>query len=191
MRRKIIMSTCAVIAVPDGDGWRGRYHHHDGYPSGLGAELFALYERTFDRDLSAMTATLIDDHPSGWSSIISIRRYVNPPVFSRAEFTGAGWGNSPELGPSCYCHGGRAEPAHEVICRCADGDEAGCDPSWLVWAYVLTPAGLQIITSRPVSGDRYAHAPLGAPVAWTARRPDWAALTRLGTATTRPSPLQP
>lgn len=31
------MSTRSAIARPAGDGWEGRYHHFDGYPSGVGA----------------------------------------------------------------------------------------------------------------------------------------------------------
>jgi hypothetical protein len=74
------MSTRAVIARPRGDGFAGRYHHWDGYPSGLGATLFWLSQpndvRTdnnlpptpWDGDIEAMQKVLLDDH-TGWSTI--------------------------------------------------------------------------------------------------------------------------
>lgn len=68
------MSTRAAIARPTNDGegeitFAGRYHHFDGYPTGLGAALFELYHTQFDRDLDKMLKVLIDDHPGGWSSV--------------------------------------------------------------------------------------------------------------------------
>lgn len=66
------MSTRAVIArMSNGNPLKfvGRYHHWDGYPSGLGAELYGLYRGHFDRDLDRMLAVLLDEHPAGWSTI--------------------------------------------------------------------------------------------------------------------------
>lgn len=68
------MSTRAAIARPTNEGegaitFAGRYHHFDGYPSGLGAVLFDLYHGHFDRDLDKMLTVLIDDHPGGWSTV--------------------------------------------------------------------------------------------------------------------------
>jgi hypothetical protein len=65
------MSTRSVIARPWGKGFRGRYHHWDGYPSGLGAELYALAQPDgpFGGDTQKMLKVLIDEHPGGWSTI--------------------------------------------------------------------------------------------------------------------------
>lgn len=64
------MSTRSVIAEPHGDGFRGRYHHFDGYPSGVGAQLWELYHGHFTDDGEAMRQYLITDEPQGWSNII-------------------------------------------------------------------------------------------------------------------------
>jgi hypothetical protein len=68
------MSTRAAIArAVDKPGggihFEGRYHHWDGYPTGLGRTLYQLYNGYFERDLDAMLKFLIDDHPGGWSTI--------------------------------------------------------------------------------------------------------------------------
>lgn len=66
------MGTRGVIAKPDGDGWRGRYHHWDSYPSGLGATLLGLHESHFEGDTDAMIRYLIDEEPGGWSTICGV-----------------------------------------------------------------------------------------------------------------------
>jgi len=64
------MSTRACIARSTGpDTFTGRYQHWDGYPSGLGRTLYELRRDVFAGDTAAMLATLIDNHPGGWSSI--------------------------------------------------------------------------------------------------------------------------
>ena len=63
------MSTRACIARPYGEGFRGVYHHWDGYPSGLGASLYRLRWLRYGGDTEAMAAELIDAHPAGWSTI--------------------------------------------------------------------------------------------------------------------------
>lgn len=64
------MSTRSVIAEPYGDGFRGRYHHFDGYPSGVGHELWDLYHGHFAGDVDEMVCYLVTDEPQGWSNII-------------------------------------------------------------------------------------------------------------------------
>lgn len=73
------MSTRSVIArkLEDADNaygctWQGRYHHSDGYPSGLGAFLQkALHEQFFD-NLKFMLYMLLDTKTAecGWSFIL-------------------------------------------------------------------------------------------------------------------------
>jgi hypothetical protein len=63
------MGTRGIIAKPEGDGWAGRYHHWDSYPSGLGATLIELHADHFAGDVDAMIAYLIDGEPVGWSTI--------------------------------------------------------------------------------------------------------------------------
>lgn len=61
------MSTRGVIARPNGDGFVGRYHHWDSYPSGLGK---TLYDWAQQLPLDRMLRLLLDEHPAGWSTIV-------------------------------------------------------------------------------------------------------------------------
>jgi hypothetical protein len=63
------MSTRGVIARPWGDGFEGRYHHWDSYPTGLGETLWGLFHGRYGGDLDRMQTELIDEHPAGWSTI--------------------------------------------------------------------------------------------------------------------------
>lgn len=63
------MSTRSAIARPTADGFAGRYHHWDGYPTGLGATLFQIHTEVFNGDTERMLEVLIDEHPAGWSTI--------------------------------------------------------------------------------------------------------------------------
>jgi len=64
------MSTRSIIARSTGpDTFTGRYHHWDGYPSGLGRTLFEIRRDIFANDTAAMLSTLLDQHPAGWSTI--------------------------------------------------------------------------------------------------------------------------
>lgn len=65
------MGTRSVIAEPHGDGFRGRYHHWDGCPTGLGSTLWDLYHGHFAQDTEAMRKYLVEDEPVGWSTINS------------------------------------------------------------------------------------------------------------------------
>ena len=114
------MSTRAVIARKAGDGFKGVYHHWDGYPTALGATLFNLAQVT---PLDELLETLIDKHPAGWSTI-------NDKDFSKApRYVSIGalvQGNQPQ----CYCHGDRQEEANTLTE--SNASEVGCE-----YAYVF------------------------------------------------------
>lgn len=110
------MSTRSVIARKTATGFKGSYHHWDGYPSGLGATLFALYNGHFHKDLPAMLKVLIDEH-KGWSTINNADFNLEP-----------GFGN--QGAPQCYCHGERHEKCGYITEKTAQG--SGCE-----WAYVF------------------------------------------------------
>jgi hypothetical protein len=63
------MSTRSVIAIGTRDEWHGVYVHYDGYPEGVGRQLWALVHMQ-DGDLwdqmTACAVELIDAHPEGW-----------------------------------------------------------------------------------------------------------------------------
>lgn len=60
------MSTRSIVAVPHGDSWRGRYVHSDGYPSGVGADLWKLVERD---GLAKVREIIVTGDHYGWSSL--------------------------------------------------------------------------------------------------------------------------
>jgi hypothetical protein len=172
------VSTRGAIAVPTttGKGWWGRYHHFDSYPTGLGDELFRLYHDTFARDHEAMAKVLVEDHPAGWSTLI---RSHTSAVFERDRFEHAGFRNPGDedydLYPLCYCHGQRQDTEWVLTCRCP-GDSKGCSPTSIEWAYVITAAGLLVLTSwhpDPGAGMAFRHRPV-ALVDWDREsEPDW------------------
>lgn len=66
------MGTRSVIAEPWGDGFRGRYCHWDGYPSGVGHSLFRAHSERFSGDTDAMVAYLVTDEAVGWSQLAGV-----------------------------------------------------------------------------------------------------------------------
>ena len=108
--------------------WAGRYHHWDGYPSGLGATLWKLYHGHFKRDLGPMLKVLLDDHPAGWSSLNAADFDQEPGFAEPLDST-----NQSADQPQCYCHGDREEEGWLVTDENASG--SGCE-----WAYVFASA---------------------------------------------------
>lgn len=141
------MSTHAMIARKTTDGFTGRYHHSDGYPSGLGKALWYLLAlATQDDELERIVKTLVDEHPAGWSNIL-----------------GVDWSRTPGFGPGdqpqCYCHGQRNEPADLY----REDEKAEFD-----YSYVINP-GEQAMAI-------WVGGVLLAPVDLTGPEPDWTAL---------------
>ena len=108
--------------------WAGRYHHWDGYPSGLGATLWEMYHGHFNRDLDPMLKVLLDDHPAGWSSLNAADFDQEPGIADSLDSS-----NQSADQPQCYCHGDRQETEWLVTDENASG--SGCE-----WAYVFTSA---------------------------------------------------
>jgi hypothetical protein len=144
------VSTRSAIARPAGDGWEGRYHHFDGYPSGLGIELLRLHQDVFDGDVDRMTRVLIDDHPAGWSTI-NDSDWRQAPGFQEGFST-----TDDPKPPRCYCHGDRAEAENAITCQCPT-DTSRCDPLFIEWAYVLTPRGVGVYASESDGAGGYQH----------------------------------
>lgn len=138
------MSTRAIIARPTpGDGFEGRYHHWDGYPSGLGHTLFELANGHFADNLPRMMQVLCDEHPAGWSTI-------NGKNFSLASgFTEDSRKRDKSERPECYCHGDRSE---EAMTLTHDGDDGGAE-----WAYVIDEhAGTMAILEKRWEDGKHA-----------------------------------
>jgi hypothetical protein len=73
------MSTRGVIAIQNGDGFIGRYHHWDSYPKGLGK---TLYDWAQQMPLEEMLELLLHKHPAGWSAIVGKNPKLEPGFYS-------------------------------------------------------------------------------------------------------------
>jgi len=127
------MSTRSVIARPTAAGFQGRYVHWDGYPSGVGRQIYGLFQGHFGKDFDRLQRVLLDEHPAGWSSLSG--DWTKAPGFAEDPRNTDGPGKADDLshaedGPTCYCHGERQEQAYEVSQANAWG--SGCE-----YVYVL------------------------------------------------------
>lgn len=127
------MSTRAVIAQAHGDTWEGRYHHFDGYPRGLGKQLYEVYGQI---GLERMKKLLLEEHPAGWSTILECDINATPGYRELVRHDGEPTRWTPEhdaweltQGPRCYCHGDRHDTENWLI--------TPDDETWCEWAYVL------------------------------------------------------
>jgi hypothetical protein len=145
------MSTRACIAKPDGDGWRGRYHHSDGYPTGLGVALMEHYNGYFQGDLDAMTTYLIDNEKVGWSFIHGTDLSLGPQWQEYDEYpkTPEGWTDYSAIGPQSYTARGETsdKPTGDWITH------EDVDDVFIEWSYILTPRGIIVYYGT--------HTPLG------------------------------
>jgi hypothetical protein len=130
------MSTRGAIARPDGDGFKGVYHHWDSYPSGLGNTLFKLARVQYRGDEEAMLKALIDDHPAGWSDLNGCN--VERPEGSFGPISGG----------ECYCHG-RNDPAQEI-------NEKNASACGVEYVYVIDiqTGNMTILSSYNPSGSK-------------------------------------
>lgn len=147
------MTTHAIIARQKGDGFVGRYHHYDGYPTWLGRALWQSYQQRFGRDLDAMLAFLLDTHRSGWSQIADPD--ADPTNVHNQD--------------ACYCHGGghldkRSEPELTATEK-VDLDQA--------WVYVFAPNVLSVLRCIGLDEEGHPRYSLSATVALDGPEPDW------------------
>lgn len=175
------MSTRGCIARLVGSQpvqFRGVYHHWDSYPSGLGRTLFSLRNTQFRGDTRKLLQVLIDEHPSGWSTIVSerfgpLRRGMGSERVVRLK----------DL-PRCYCHGKRPERG----CGLTEWNATG---SGVIYAYALSESKMLILASSCGDGgdttgvfgggDAEAAWEILAEVDLNGDEPDWDALDEHGT----------
>lgn len=151
------MSTRSVIAVQEGDGWKGRYVHSDGYPTAKVPELLALVERD---GLDTVVRRITKDR-YGWSSlnpeqpdITGVAPYEGrlfgegAPAYGSAEYVatmlapgnmyGDGrFANEPGYGMAYTTVSGQSDPDEWIT---HDGDNWGTE-----WAYVLNDIGFSVM----------------------------------------------
>ena len=124
------MGTRSVIARLEGDGWKGRYVHWDGDPTGVGAAVHAIVNRD---GLEVATKTLTEAW-HGWSTVTAEER-VEPDRDPSRFVAVDGYGLA-------YSH---EEQGDDWVT--SDGPDWGAE-----WCYVLAPAGLTVI-ERPFGRD--------------------------------------
>lgn len=172
------MSTRGIIAKTTTNGWIGKYHHWDSYPSGLGQSLYKAYHQVFNGDIERMMSFLIDEHPAGWSTIVD-KDLSLKPGFSHFDVN-AGIGETfnkvlyyqrlAEYQTSekarraeCYCHGDRHE-SEQTIHSLTDAWA-----SWVVYAYIINEAS-HLMTIYARTSDRW---DIIAKVELNGPEPDW------------------
>jgi hypothetical protein len=154
-RREFAMSTRSAIARQAGDGFIGRYHHSDGYPSGVGQTLYRLYNGQFKRDAAHMLKVLVDEHPAGWSTIIGSNLGECADFSKKIGFRNRDHGTADN--PQCYCHGDRHEEEY-TITESTVGDD-------IEYIYVINERdSLMTIISRHT--DRVYVVRLDGPEPW-------------------------
>jgi len=137
------MGTRGCIARLTKEGFEGRYHHWDSYPSGLGETLWKLYNEYFNHDLKGMLEKLIDEHKAGWSTICG--KDFNFKAGFIEDITKA----STTKKPLCYCHGDR----HEKEWLVTKENASGSGIEW-VYAFDIEAKTMLILSSFNESGSK-------------------------------------
>lgn len=118
------MSTRSVIAKQDGDIWKGRYAHWDGYPTHQGASIWAIVQRD---GYEKAVQTFVDDN-FYWSVVKPLQEPEEPTETRWKMVEGYGQAGTEEQ---------------------ASADEwitpADLDDTWCEWVYVIAKGGLLVI----------------------------------------------
>lgn len=180
------MSTRSCIARPVGDEFEGRYHHSDGYPAGLGVELWSKVQQY---GVERARAFLIDEH-TGWSTIL-YSDWGKPAGYIEDINERLAMSDQPSRPPICFCHGDRSEEGWMIHSR-DEEDQA----LFIEWVYVLGALGMAIYSHRlkvgapPVvkrkeangrtwESPRYEWVYLDT-FPWNGPEPDWGAIQQRG-----------
>lgn len=156
------MSTNAVIAVPHGDGWRGRSTHWDGDPACVGQHVYAIVQR---EGIERARQVLTEDY-YGWSTIGSdqpdltgvrkprgkyshevAKKYGRKsPEYAKYNFNNSGqFVNVPGFGVAySSCELPKIKPGYRQSqeTNWFDQNDTG---SWIEWAYVIADDGLWVL----------------------------------------------
>jgi hypothetical protein len=99
------MSTRSVIAVGSPKKWVGIYHHWDGYPLGVGVEVFELAAKVGQLGI----LQLLKEHPAGFSSLSSgiVYKPGQPMIYRRKVSSWIEWIYVADIDcmwvKCCYC----------------------------------------------------------------------------------------
>lgn len=135
------MGTRSVIAIPEGKtGWRGRYCHWDGYPSGVGAALRSIVLRD---GMETAIRTLIIDH-YGWSSVNAHAEQTLDSATDDGRFVPV-----PGYGIAYTTKDNQSSPD--------DWHTRADKRSWCEWAYVLRTDRIDVYRNAGVKWVKCAH----------------------------------
>jgi hypothetical protein len=163
------MSTRAVIARQTNDGWEGVYQHSDGYPTGLGRELWSALHHEHGGNILAFLYAVIDSHPGGWSHFIPAVPTEEWDAYKDSGFSEKFFDRHALR--ECYCHTSRFS-ARDGSCAPDSRDYRADAPSGritydpssdgadgLEWAYCFNQASLTVFAALPSDvrriGDAY------------------------------------
>ena len=150
------MGTRGVVAIKQGDSWRGVYNHFDSYPEGLGADLFKHLQggdlHQFAKDLMRF-----DD----W------RDYLGGGVCPYCGGVGLGQPHTismvmpnggtkfPDPKRKYHMHSYNNEKRDGIRANCTPNDEKN-DALWWEWIYIVDPdtATIRILTNCMASKSK-------------------------------------
>jgi hypothetical protein len=152
------VSTRSIIAIPDGDGWKGRYAHCDGYPEWMGRNLWRIVQRD---GLEKARSVLVEDN-FYWSSVnadqaMHLDDYQRDGRFAAVVDYGI-CGTEHQASPDEWI-------THE-------------DNSWCQWVYVLGADGL-LVGTVGWTDDKSGADPISwvGMCPWHNTEPEWPALS--------------
>lgn len=157
------MGTRSIIARPTPDGFAGRYCHWDGYPEGVGKEIWHIVARD---GVEKACKILLDDHYS-WSGLASnqpdlagIEKNYDAP-FGSFEYLAYSVGDDINV-PGYGISHADAQPDEFLT-------EETAKQAWCEWVYVI---GSDTLTIIKVDGESQADWE-SCSFPWAGAEPDW------------------
>ena len=182
------MSTRSAIATIDADfattgNFTGRYHHWDGYPSGLGSGLYKMmngqnYLGKTIGSRDAVAKFLLQDHPAGFSSVNGVHKfeadaenadnlgnckYCWKPAMPKKKAARAALekeykqyaycDNAGEPTIACFCHHGGVRRSDEPDNVVTQADASDAGCEW-VYAFDLANAKMYVLSSVNEDGSK-------------------------------------
>ena len=139
------MGTRSVIAKQDGDSWKGRYAHWDGYPSHQGRNIWEIVQRDgFEKAVK----TFVDDH-FYWSVVKSWQ--------PSEEADGSRW-----MVVEGYGIAGNEEQGSPDEWYTPDDN---LSDAWIDYVYVISQGGLLVIMASDNSMLGF--------FPWNGKEPNW------------------
>ncbi|WP_327255390.1 hypothetical protein [Streptomyces sp. NBC_01244] len=146
--QEIVLATRSCIARPTPTGFEGIYVHWDGYPTHHLPLLLAAHQFRFKGDIEAMARFLVDSPEVSWDHLgADLLTDAPEPVQQRL-------GNGYD---ACRPTTGLVTLDGSPVQRMTF-DEVSAQESWLSWAYVLRPEGVEVASLQ--------NGPRGLLVGW-------------------------